>query len=146
MCGKNNAMSNYAHNRFEKLDGSFSGNSELYLLNGNSHSLKQRHRGPLSVFIQVIDLFDVPKVDEALGAHLTRKMSHENNFFYGSRGVTVNHSVFFGVQAPTIPLFRTIALIRKTGSVSIVSNSENLSIVRACDHGSHFEPRAGGPL
>jgi hypothetical protein len=71
------------------------------------------------------------------------EVSDENVFLNLSGSIAVDDGVFFRVKAAAIAGLFTIATIVKAGCVSVVSNSQYLSKIRAGDDCADLKPMAG---
>ena len=113
------------------------------MLNQDADGFQNLQRVFDSIVLSVEDRFDVSQVDEPFGALNAGKVSDENIFLDMPRGIAVNDGVFFRMKASTVAGLLAIASVVESGSVAVVSDSENFSKIRARDDGTDSESMAG---
>lgn len=70
--------------------------------NFDADSCKKIERGNRSVGLCVIDFLDVAQVNETLRARGAREVGYKGEFFYRPGTVTINHGIFFRMQAAAV--------------------------------------------
>ena len=111
----------------------------------NTDMCKQFERIEASIFASVKNLFNIAKIDQSFGARCTRQVGDKGKFFNKPWTVTIDHSIFFGMKTATVASRITVAAIRQTCGIAIVSDREYLAKVGACDDSSHMQPHTSRP-
>jgi hypothetical protein len=64
-------------------------------------------------------------------------MGDKHDFVDVAGGVTIDHSVFFGVETPTVSGFVSIAAVWQATGIAIITNGQDLAKVDAGDDGAY---------
>lgn len=112
----------------------------------NSNALQKTNAVSNAVFLGVVDLLNISKINQPLCAGDAGEVCYEDYFFDASGGVAVDDRVFFAVKAAAISWLVPVARIRKSARISIVTDRQNFSKISGRNDRPDRESETCGPL
>ena len=79
--------------------------------NFNSNFLKQLQGSRGTIGLRVVNFFDIAEINKTLRAGRAREMRDKRKLIDKTWAVTIDHGIFFGMEAAAVPCFVPVAAI-----------------------------------